>query len=393
MSNTRLTDMEFDEISLVDNPAHPDAKVVLFKRHIEDPGSEVDKALHPGTSHNSGPTSSDVHVDRISSHNKPKKKKRRKRKERDAEMEEAFSKHRAVHNELTHGNRKNKMSVLDRALARSDRGAARAARDRARKKELAQEGRLEEGDAAQIAQESSNKVSGGERVSVQRDVRTQPGPRRKGTRSGSSEADFERLEALIRAQMSGRSEVLIQRRIARMRRAEAGKGGGGIVAVRARSRTRTITTTRVKKEVEPMDELYEAVHKFDDEEMRKGLVTAGAPMLNLNNLWEYAQGGEKPNTGVSSGGETTDGGKEAGSRGHSSPRSDGSTTSASVVPSRLNETMAVGNPGTASHDLIREGRAGRQGDPKTGTVSTQELMNQWGLSKVYQEANGTGGGG
>ncbi len=96
---TRLTDMEFDEISFVDNPAHPDAKVVLFKRH--DP--EVEKALHPG-SHNSGPTSSDVHVDRPLG---SEKRRKRKRKERKAEVDELMEKHRADHDEKTHGNRAN----------------------------------------------------------------------------------------------------------------------------------------------------------------------------------------------------------------------------------------------------------------------------------------------
>ena len=85
---TRLTDMEFDEISFVDNPAHPDARVVLFKRHIEDPGiEEISKPVHPST----GPTSSAVHVDRISSHNRPKKKKKRKRQEEVEEMMEKGS--------------------------------------------------------------------------------------------------------------------------------------------------------------------------------------------------------------------------------------------------------------------------------------------------------------
>ena len=32
---TRLVDMEIDEVSLVDNPAHPDARVVLYKRDVD----------------------------------------------------------------------------------------------------------------------------------------------------------------------------------------------------------------------------------------------------------------------------------------------------------------------------------------------------------------------
>lgn len=366
VKHTRLTDMEFDEVSLVDNPAEPNARVVLYKRHEED-------ALKKGD----GPSGDSVHVDAPLGSRDEDKKKRKKR------LKEMMEK-----------------GAGDPSLYGSDR--------KKRKKVKKHHG---PGNHPSGSPQSAHgtKVRGGPR---QREVSSFDPEFRQG---------IEELRAWLkqrdRQEIKGFATRVLEDAASekRMKKSIFSGLGGGTSSGGSSGFGGTTTRRRKKKEkkknplevrssretsrgasrrtsaVRSANALSSAQGREKERQKRltslgKSLMTVGVPGMDLHRLWEIAQD-TKPNKGSTKGQAVHDGAAPGSkTHSHSAPKKDGRQTDASLSPSTINQTMGVGNPGNATHQMMLQSRKQRNsGALSNGSAGRETLASIYGLKKLYEE--------